>query len=201
MKNKLTTNYQLLTTNLKGGLTLVELLIAFSIIGLVSILVAAVYFAHSRLFSNQNTSIDVASQNRLALDEMTNQIREAQTILQGCPPCQPPETTSTSVLILQIWPIDLNGEPFQPTWPNLGDVIIYKKNSDKLIKKIIPGAGSSREAGEEIIATGISDLQFTYDNADYTLSSEMSISLTTSANSGGKTITSTQTSKAVLRNK
>ena len=132
---------------------------------------------------------------------MTNQIREAQTILQGCPPCQPPETISTSVLILQIWPIDSTAEPFQPTWPNLGDVIIYKKNSDKLIKKIIPGAGSFRGASEKIIATDISDLQFSYDNPDYTLASEVSITLTTSANSGGKTITSTQTSKAVLRNK
>ncbi|KKT45960.1 MAG: hypothetical protein UW37_C0036G0005 [Candidatus Gottesmanbacteria bacterium GW2011_GWA2_44_17] len=113
MKNKPTTNYQLLSTNWRQrrpGLTLIELLIAFSIIGLVSILVAAVYFAHSRLFSTQNTSIDVASQNRLALDEMVNQIREGQAVVATCALCPPDSTSDNTVVILQIWPIDSSGE-------------------------------------------------------------------------------------------
>src|SRR3989344_2670901 len=126
MKNNKTTNYQLLTTNLKGGLSLIELLIAFSIIGLVSILVASIYFAHSRLFSTQNTSIDVSSQNRLALDEMTNQIRESQAVVSTCAGCLG-DTTSPTVLVLQIWPIDVNGEPFQPM-AGAYDFIVYKRD-------------------------------------------------------------------------
>ena len=207
MKNKPTTNYQLLSTNWRQrrpGLTLIELLIAFSIIGLVSILVAAVYFAHSRLFSTQNTSIDVASQNRLALDEMVNQIREGQAVVATCALCPPDSTSDNTVVILQIWPIDSSGEPFEPTGSDY-DFIIYKRDASdntKLVKKIIPGAGSFRQAIEKIIATDISDLTFNYDDdANPSSTSQVMINLTTSANSGGKTITSSQTSKAVLRNK
>jgi len=194
----------LLTPKSGAGYTLIELLIAFSIIGLVSILVAAVYFAHSRLFSTQNTSIDVASQNRLALDEMTNQIRESQQVATSC--CSPTETTSDQVLVLGLWPLNVSGEPQDPT--NGFDYIVYKRDptdNTKLLKKIVPAAGSTRSQVSKIIATSLateaSGLNFTYDNANPSLASELTINLTTSANSGGKTITSTQTTKAVLRNK
>src|SRR3989338_6974207 len=192
----------LLTPKSGAGYTLTELLIGFSIIGLVSILVAAVYFAHSRLFSTQNTSIDVASQNRLALDEMTNQIRESQAVVATCTLC-PPDSTSDTVVILQIWPIDSAGELFQPTGSDY-DFIVYKRNisDNTLVKKIIPGSTSQRRAGEKIIATDVSGLTFNYDDyANPSSTSQVMINLTTSANSGGKTITSNQTSKAVLRNK
>jgi|SRR3990167_448278 len=195
-----TVNREPITVN-QNGLALIELLIAFSIIGLVSILIAAVYFAHSRLFSTQNTLVDVSSQNKLALDEMTNQIRESQEVVSTCALCAG-DTTSNSLVVLQIWPIDSSGEPFEPTGSDY-DFIVYKRDTDntKLIKKIIPGAGSQRKASQKIIATNISDLQFTYDNPDPTLASEVTINLTTSAISGGKTITSSQTTMAVLRNK
>src|SRR3990167_4893772 len=141
-RKKKSVKCQVSSVKCQRGLSLIELLIAFSIIGLVSILVASVYFAHSRLFSTQNTSIDVASQNRLALDEMTNQIRESQAVVATCTLC-PPDSTSDTVVILQIWPIDSSGELFQPAGSDY-DFIIYKKDSsdNTLVKKIIPGAGS-----------------------------------------------------------
>ena len=79
---KITFNLLHLTFNKCGiksivrpGFTIVELLTSISIIGLVSLLVASIYFAHFRLFSNQNTAIDVASENKLALDEITKSSR------------------------------------------------------------------------------------------------------------------------------
>src|SRR3990167_11290793 len=62
------------------ALSLTELLIGMAILAIVGLMVAGVYMSHFRLFSNQSTNIDVASQNRVALDEMVNQIREGNTI-------------------------------------------------------------------------------------------------------------------------
>ena len=195
-----TVNRELITRNQKG-FTLIELIVGFSIVGITSVLIASIYIAHSRLFSNQSALIDVASQNRQGLDEMTNQIRESLSIADTCGLCTP-DTISSTILILQLWPIDSSNEPFEPS-PDY-DFIIYKRGStdtSKLIKKIIPGAGSFRTSSERIIATDISDLQFSYDNPDPTQASEVTASLTTTATSDTKTFTNTQATKAVLRNK
>ena len=185
---------------LKKGLSLVELMIGLGITSFLILIVASVYFAHTRLFSNQNTSIEVATQNKLGLDEMTNQIREGQQVAATC--CSG-ETTTATTLVIQLWPLDTSSEPFEPA-DSAYDYIVYKRDATdntKLIKRIIPDAASNRPASEKILATNISDLQFTYNNPDPTLASEITISLATSATSGSRTFTNTQTSKAMLRNK
>jgi len=202
MKNKKPTYYQLPTTSYQSGFTLIELLIGFAIIGLLAVLVAAAYFAHFKIFSNQSTSIEVASQNKIALDEITNQIRESQAVVNTCADCSG-DTTSSTVLVLQIWPINASSEPFEPQ-ASAYDFMVYKRDptdNTKFIKKIIADAASSRQSSQKIIATNISDLQFTYDNPNPTLASEITINLTTTGISGGKTLTSAQSTKAVLRNK
>jgi len=196
-----TVNREPSTVN-RPGLSLIELITGIAIFGLVILLAASVYFAHFRIFSNQNTSIEVASQNKLALDEMTNQIREGESVVNICPNCGT-DTTGDHVLILRLWPLNASQEPFDPGGSNY-DYIIYKQSATdntKLIKKIIVDPSSSRSSSEKILATDISSLQFSYDNADPAQASEITISLTTSGNSGSKTLTTTQTSKAVLRNK
>lgn len=200
--NKLTTNYKLQTTNWRfqrPGLTLVELITGLGIIGFLILIIAAVYVAHAKLFSNQNTSIEVATQNKLGLDEITNQIREGQQIAATC--CSG-ETTSATKLVLQLWPLDASGEPFEPAG-SAYDYIVYKRDATdntKLIKRIVPDVASHRSASQKTIATDISDLQLTY-YPDQATATEVTISLTTTATSGSKTFTNTQTSKAVLRNK
>lgn len=187
---------------INSGFTLVELLVGFGLVGLVSFLVAGVYFAQFRLFSNQNTSIDVASQNKIALDDMTSQIREAAAIAASC--CST-ETTSSTSLILRLWPLNASPEPYQPT-PTSYDYIIYKQNpsdNTRLIKKTVPDPQSTRTSQTQVIAASLSPtgLTFSYDNADPTLAQEVTITITTTATSGSKTHTTTQTGKAVLRNK
>ncbi|OGD94355.1 hypothetical protein A2697_00020 [Candidatus Curtissbacteria bacterium RIFCSPHIGHO2_01_FULL_41_44] len=182
------------------GFTIIELITGLAIIGLVSILVASVYIAHFRLFSNQNTAIDVASQNKLALDEIVNQIRQSQSVVTTCADCAG-DTTSATVLVLQLWPQDASDEPLDN---GNYDYIVYKRDATdntKLVRKIVADASSSRTSGPKIIATTISDLQFTYDNANPTQAGEVTTSVTTTATSQGKTQTTTQKAKAVLRNK
>ena len=161
---------------------------------------ASVYIAHFRLFSNQNTAIDVASQNKLALDEIVNQIRQSQSVVTTCADCAG-DTTSATVLVLQLWPQDASDEPLDN---GNYDYIVYKRDATdntKLVRKIVADASSSRTSGTKIIATTISDLQFTYDNANPTQAGEVTTSVTTTATSQGKTQTTTQKAKAVLRNK
>src|SRR3990167_7272668 len=82
------TKYLILNTRLLPGLTLVELITSFAILGVLSLMIGSVYLAHFRLFSSQSTSIDTSAQNKTAIEEISNQIRESNGVALNCPsPC------------------------------------------------------------------------------------------------------------------
>lgn len=186
----------------KNGFSLVEIIIGISIFSLITVLVIGIYISHFKIYSNQNSQIDVASQSKIGIDEIVNQIRQSQSIAGSCSACGA-DTSSSSILILQLWPLDANGDPKDPTSGNY-DFIVYKKNpadTKQMIRKILPDASSSRKASTAIIANNISTLNFTYNNGTPSTASQVTITLTTSQSSIGKTQTSTQTKIADLRNK
>lgn len=197
----------------KKGFTLVEVIVGTALLGLVSVLIASIYFTNFKLFSHQSTSIDINSQNKLAIDEISNQIRQSQSVAASCPnpPCNPTETSSSTVLALQLWPLDANGDPKDPLGGTDYDYIVYKidpANSSRIQKKIAPDASSTRPASAKVLATSLSanGLSFTYkDGSGSTVSpsaaTEVTISISTTGTSVGKTQTVTQTNNATLRNK
>lgn len=186
----------------KRGFTLVELTIGILLFGLVTFLMAAIYISHYRIYSNQNTTINVASQARLALDDITNNIRIADSIVSTCTNCGS-DTTGANVIILQLWPTDTNGNPQDPGSTNF-DYIVYKQSpsdATQLTRKIIPSGISSRKSQTQVIASSINSLQFTYNNATPTNATEVTTQITTQSKSLGKTISSTQQKTGFLMNK
>ena len=192
------------------GISLPELLISISLFGIVSILFVTIVLTNSRIFSDQKTNIHIASQNRIALDEMTNQIRESAEVT-NCPypSCNPAISSTLSTLVLKIWPIDASGNPFDPTTTPGPDYIVYKlddpPNNTRLVKMIFTTAlnNSSRQNSSDILASGVTFLLF-YD-ADPLIppsiaTKEVSITLTTEGSSIRKTLSFQQTTKANLRN-
>lgn len=185
------------------GFTLVEVLVGFGLVGIVSVLVAALYFTNFKLFSNQTTSIDVNSQNKIAVDEITNQIRQSQSVAVSC--CSG-DTSGVNVLILQLWPLDTNGNPTDPN--PFYDYIVYKidpSDATRIQKKIVPASGSTRPSSTKVLSTNLATngLSFTYapDNANPSTATEITISITTTKTANGKTQTVTQTGNGTLRNK
>lgn len=184
----------------KHGFTLLEFIVGFAIIGLVSILIAAIYIAHWKIFANQSRFIDVSTQNKQAVDVITNLIRESQGVVSTC--CNG-ETSGANSIILEYWPIDPNSG--EPVYPNGNyDYIIIKLDpttTTNLIQKIIPSASSARQASTKIIAIGVTSLQFAYNNSDPTLSQEVTATVTATQISNGKSQSATQSINATLRNK
>lgn len=186
----------------KNGFTLVDLITGLAISGFVLAIVAAIYLAHYRLFSNQNTAIDAATQDKLALDEITNQIRQSQAVVSTCSSCSG-DTTGANILILQLWPLDANGDPQDPMGTNY-DYIEYRQdasNATNLIRKTFPYQTSTRKSGTRIVATGVTSLTFTYDNADPTQALEITADVKASGTANGKAQITDQSAKAILRNK
>ena len=188
---------------IKRGFTLVEFLVGFGLVGIISVLVAALYFTNFRLFSNQNASIDINSQNKIAIDEITNQLRQSQAVASSC--CGG-DASGVNALVLQLWPLDVNGDPTDPN-PNY-DYIVYKidpTDPTRIQKKTVPAAGSTRPASTKVLSTDLAanGLSFTYapDNASPQTAEKITVSITTTKTANGKTQTVTQTGNGTLRNK
>lgn len=185
----------------RGAVTLIELLTSFSIIGVISVLVGAIYVAQFRIFSNQNTAIDVSTQNRLALTDISNHVRQSESIVAGCPSCGS-DATSAAILILRLWPLDSAGEPIDPAGTNY-DYIEFKKDATntKLHRITYAYSGSTRKSGTRVVATDLSNLTFEYDNGTPSDAGQVTTTISTTITTGTKTQTVTESDKANLRNK
>ena len=190
---------------MKKGISLPELLISIAVFGAISILFVTIVLTNSRIFSDQRTNIYIASQNRLALDEMVNQVREAQGFATcPVPPCTSVENSDLQQLVLSLWPLDpITGDPYQPGGLPVYDYMVYKWNSStkELTKYIYTiGAQSKRVANQDIIAKDVTNFTLSYDVAPPT-ASQVTIDLENQTSSLRKTFNFKQTVKAVLRNK
>lgn len=186
----------------KNAFSLIELLIALSLLSVVALIIGYVFVSHFKLFNNVKSLVEVSSSNKLVLDELITQIREGEAIVSTCSGCGS-YTTGSGTLILQLWPLDVNNVPFEPTSSNF-DYVIYSQDPAKntnLLKITVPDATSSRTASTKIMASDISNLNFTYNNSDPTLANQITVNVQNSIQITGRVQTTSQQIKAVLRNR
>lgn len=187
-------------STLKPGLTLVELLIAAVIMGVIVLFAGSILVGHLKLFNRGSSLINLTSANKIALDEIVNEVRESQSVVNTCTPCGS-DATSASVLILRLWPLDSSDDPVDN---GAYDYILYKRDSSdntKIRKIVYPDASSNRPASNKIIGTDTNSLTFTYNNADPSLATNVTIKVKNTAVVNGANQEVEREAKAVLRNK
>ena len=194
-------------TRFLPGITLVELVTSIAILGVLSLMIGSVYLAHFRLFSSQSASIDTSAQNKIAIEEISNQIRESNGVVDSClaqNPCGGHQS-GNSKLVLQLWPLNASGAPFDPT-TNAPDYIVYRlndpPNNNNFVKTVYPNLtiGSTRKVlTNKILASNVQTLSFLYVPA-VPGTSEVTVTLTTQPKNSKET-QFTQTVKVYLRNK
>jgi len=185
----------------KRAFTLVEILIGMTLLGMLSIVIGSIFISNFRLFRDESSAIAITDANKIALDDITNQIRESQSIAVSCTPCGA-DTTGANIIVLQLWPLNAAGEPFDGTTDY--DYVVYKRDTTdntKLKKIVYPHATSTRPAVNDILSTDVNILTFTYNNATPVQASEVTIRLKNSKTISGKVQDIDRQSKAVLRNK
>lgn len=191
-----------LLNNSNKGLSLVELQIAGAILAMVTLLIGSFYFTYTRFFNEEKTQITIASDNKIALDEIVTQTKESTNFVLGCSTCGGDTNSTSTILILEIWPLNNNKLPQDPGTTNF-DYIVYKQNGNNFIKNIFPSAISTRPSQtEKILASDIKSVLYEYNlPADIANSTEVTITLESEKKSLIKTHTFSQSAKALLRNK
>lgn len=184
----------------KKGLSLVEMLVAVILLAIVTLVAGDILIAHLRLFTGTSALIDITGTNKIVLDEMVNEVRESVSIVNTCTACGTDTTTST-VLILKIWPLDASSNPYDS---GNYDYIVYKRDpadTSKVRKIIYPSASSTRSASNKIISSDISNLNLTYNNVDPAQASDVTIKIKSTVTISNKKQEVEREAKAVLRNK
>lgn len=185
----------------RQGLTLTELLVVMTLLAIVALVAGSIFIANLKLFRDETSIISITEDNKIALDEITNQIRESQSIAPTCTPCGA-DATNANTLILQIWPLSASGEPFDGG--GNFDYIVYKRDAvdnTKMRKIVYPHPTSTRQSLNKITLSNITTFTFTYNNVTPSLASEVTIKIKNSSNIRGKIQEVDRESKAVLRNK
>lgn len=215
MKTDSTNRSRLQSPNLglRQGATIAELLVGIAIAGFISLTIASVYFAHYRTFTNIDALVQAETQNKLAMAEMLKYVHEGWAFSHYVQSV-PIGSGQNKTLGIALLPLDPSGNPYDP---GLYDHVAFYQNpidpSRLMLTKYTdtnPLASTTSRPNMQnsswdpniarVTATGISDFNLTYNNADYTQATSVTITLTTQAKTiYGKTFTHTQTVTAYLK--
>jgi len=186
--------------NQKGFATLLELVLVIALVAIIMVLLTTVFSSQSKTFSTQKSQIEVEVANRFALDEMTSKLRESTGLLSQAIVDSQTYTTDDQTVVAQIPAVDASSEIIFGKF----DTLIYTLNASnpkQLLKILSPDPTSSRPKQRVFLANDISNLQFTYNNADLALVDVVEINLSSSKSVAGTSSQTSDKASVTLRNK
>ncbi len=143
------------------GFTLVELLIAVSIISVAGILLAQLVIQNNGLVFQQTAKVSHGVGLNNTKVSLSNDLKPATAIVSGYPLSSPTYTSSSTSIVIQVPSIDSSGNVIANTY----DYIAYYKdpsNSKILRKNYFPDPASSKKSKDQVLLTETSLLQFIY---------------------------------------
>jgi hypothetical protein len=144
------------------GLSLIELLIGIATAGLVGILLVALLTQNSRIFSAQSTKISEGLTLNNATQKIEESIKQASGIAAKYPASGQPQFTTNQITLVMILPsIDAQGYAIKDVYDY--QVIAKDPQNNKILRlQLFPDAQSKRKAQNQVLATDLSNIQFSY---------------------------------------
>jgi prepilin-type N-terminal cleavage/methylation domain-containing protein len=180
----------------EAGFTLMELLVVIFVSTILLIGLFELYTWHSRMFSYQQALVAVTEQTRNSGETM--QILVAQSV-QVLPTTTLESvdyvSTSTSV-ILKLPAIDTNGVSIPATW----DTAVFYLDNQNLYQKLRPHALSARLSTDKLLSDAVVEFELNYNDADFELVTEVSLTLRVDKQSHNQTLTSSLEQNMYLKN-
>ncbi len=139
------------------GLTIVELLIAGSLIAAVGAIMVMIFVQNSGVLLKQQAKVSQGLNANDAHAEITEVIRQASAVATS----YSSYTSNGTTLVLKLASYNGQGTLINDTY----DYAVFKRdatNSAILRKQIFPNASSSRSAESEVLAKDVSNLTFIY---------------------------------------
>jgi prepilin-type N-terminal cleavage/methylation domain-containing protein len=214
----------------EAGFTLVELLIVMIVMGIMSLTLANFIVTWLQQSSLSQARTDLLTNAEMALDTVTNDIKLSGSADQNnrWPDSNGPGgnqfgwTSGSQVLVLAKAAVDSsNNIIFSDTAKYisqkdnevyyLSGTTLYRRTlassspNDSAVTTCPPASASSTCPADETVATGVSNLSFTYYDADENVvtpsnARSVQISITLSSAQGGQKVSTSYTARMVFRN-
>lgn len=177
----------------ENGFTLIEVIMVIFLVGALALVVSKLLMGQDQIYHTQNMELDVTGDARSTLDSIDSYVRMADMLVSS----QGSYTLGTQTLILKIPAINGSSQIIPATF----DYVVYNLSGTNLDRITIPDAASSRSNVTKRVASTVSSLVFSYDNANPSLVENVTTSLTTQESYPGiLTKSITISSKSKLRN-
>ncbi|MBI4363611.1 MAG: hypothetical protein HY545_02060, partial [Candidatus Doudnabacteria bacterium] len=174
------------------GFTLIELLVVTVLVGVSIVVLVNLFIGQNRIYRTQTAELNVANDARASLDDIDAYARQARQILANYQTW----TTGTQTLVLEIQSINSSNQLIIGAY----DTMVYYLTGSNFYRQTFPNAQSSRTAQTKRLASNVTGLSLTYNNADPTLASQVTTDLTIQESVGFQTRSITASSKSYLRN-
>lgn len=182
------------------GFTLMEVLVVIGLFALVMVFVVGIFIGHNDLYYAQRAEINAVGSARHALDDITDEIREAVAVQDSILYQGTTYQTDGDTLVVRLPALDSSGVPIASTY----DYIIYYLDPGspaKLRKTTAPNASSFRRAEDQKLLTEfLNSIAFAYNDPTPANASRININLTTQDSSRLNTRRITLTEEVYLRN-
>jgi len=182
----------------KKGITLIELLIAITLVGTLTIAFSNIYLNCMKQFGMEFAQTQLQTNSQTVLDRIISDIKGAISVETS----YNAYTTNQRTIIMKIPSIDSSQNIIYSGDTMLTDYVIYYFQSESIHRKLIANSASSRypsNGQDKTIMTEVENLNFTYSPA-VPSTSEVTVSMTLEKHLGKFNRTITNSSKTKLRN-
>ena len=168
------------------GFTLIEIVIVLFFSGILLVALFGLYDWHSKVYNYQQALVRVSTTNRQAVSTMQGYVSQAIQVLTSATINGTAYTTGSGTLVLQLPSVDSSNNAITGKYDN----VAFYSSGKNFYMQLQPDASSSRVKTYKLLGDSLSSVTFTYNNATYSLVTEVSVSFQSSQKVNQQTVTS-----------
>lgn len=151
--------------NSRHGMTLLEVVLVMAIVGLLAIILANILITHGRLFRGESSEVELQLEGSRLTESITTSARVADRVVSSQTINGVAYTTDFDTVIFSIPSIDSQGT-ISGTFDH---IVFYIDPSDPTLFKLSQEAdpASDRTSFEKLLSDSVAQLNFFYDDSDY----------------------------------
>lgn len=165
-------------------------------LGLLLSVFFTLFIWHNSVYNYQQSLVRITEQGRNTMGAMQANISQAYRVLDSVTVNGTNYTSSTSTLALQLPAVDSGGNVVTAKW----DYVIFIQSGLELTEIIQPDPVSSRQNLNKQLSDSLQTFAFTYNNNDFNLATEVSVSLNAQIDYKGHVISDSLQQNFYLKN-
>lgn len=179
------------------GFTLIETILTIAMTVLIMLSITNLYLNFTKLYAYQQTQVATGSAASSAVQAIHAAVLPANQVVTSHSFSGTVQTTGSSALVLEVPSMNASGDIVL----NTHDYIAFYLIGTDLYRRVDAGAGSVRISGTKKVAARVTSIGFTYDHADVTQATRVSVTVTVSENTKSGMVQTSLEGTSYLRNK